>query len=410
MNPMRAIIFVVVLFIFSSLSFSTAQDTDTTCPALVEQAIRIVDAVCDDLGRNQACYGNVLVSATGEDATVLESFATSGDIVDVAQINRLTTAALDVDAETWGVAVLALQANLPDTLPGQNVLFVLYGDASIENDTENVDEELVDNLSSPMQAFRFSTGIGESTCEDVPQNGLMIQSPDETRVNFRANGVDIEIGSLILLQTPTEDTMSVAVIEGDATLTTQDGVVQNVGAGEQITIPTSPDGGEESNQSTNIPSSTQLGVDFPLFDLFDYTFSLANLPGSSDWLDTGVFFETGDAFITLAQGQVTVWPQCNEICNSDVLACDQLCPALTTGPAGSVPIDGIVPASSPFMLLPGAPIGALIGRIGTDGTPFVMSTENVAASSGNLFLRVNEDTRVYGDETGGYQVIIGKEN
>lgn len=405
MKIIRAMIVVVGLLMFFSISLSTAQDTNTTCPALVEQAIRAVDDACDNLGRNQACYGNVLVNATGENQAELETFTSTGDIVDVTQINTLTTTALNVDAETWGVAVMALQANLPDTLPGQNVLFVLYGDATIEND----DQDVPDDFTAPMQAFRFSTGIGESTCADVPQNGLMIQSPDDTRVNFRANGVDIEIGSLILLQTPTEDTMSISVVEGEAILTTQDGVIQQVGAGEQVIVPTSPEG-DTSNQAANIPSANRLGVDFPLFNLFDYTFTLIDLPGNSDWLDTGVSFEAGDAFMTLAQGQVTVWPRCEEICNSDTFSCDQLCPALTTGPAGSVPIDDIVPASSPFMLLPGAPIGALIGRIGADGVPFVMSTENTAATSGHLFLRVNEDTRVYGDETGGFQVIIGKEN
>ena len=163
MNTVRAMIFVAGLLIFSSLSFSVAQDTSTTCPALVEQAIRVVDAVCDDLGRNQACYGNVLVNATDVDESTIETFISSGDIVDVAQINRLTTAALDVDAETWGVAVMALQANLPDTLPGQNVLFVLYGDASIESDSANVDNSVADEFSAPLQEYRSITGVDEST-------------------------------------------------------------------------------------------------------------------------------------------------------------------------------------------------------------------------------------------------------
>ena len=40
---------------------------------------------------------------------------------------------MDLVNGMWGVALLRVQANLPDTLPGQNVTMLLFGDVAIEN-------------------------------------------------------------------------------------------------------------------------------------------------------------------------------------------------------------------------------------------------------------------------------------
>ncbi len=40
---------------------------------------------------------------------------------------------MDASLDHWGVALLSVQANLPDTLPGQSVIFMLLGDTQVEN-------------------------------------------------------------------------------------------------------------------------------------------------------------------------------------------------------------------------------------------------------------------------------------
>jgi hypothetical protein len=40
---------------------------------------------------------------------------------------------MSLSDETWGVSLMRLQANLPDSLPGQNATFLLFGDVQIEN-------------------------------------------------------------------------------------------------------------------------------------------------------------------------------------------------------------------------------------------------------------------------------------
>ena len=52
-----------------------------------------------------------------------------------------------MEAEQWGIALLSVQANLPSTLPGQNALFMLMGDAQMENAVVSAD------LGSPKRDF-----------------------------------------------------------------------------------------------------------------------------------------------------------------------------------------------------------------------------------------------------------------
>src|SRR5262249_46457587 len=45
-----------------------------------------------------------------------------------------------------------------------------------------------------IRAFYFSTGISaQPTCNNIPESGLLIQSPNGEKVTFNANGADITI-------------------------------------------------------------------------------------------------------------------------------------------------------------------------------------------------------------------------
>lgn len=52
---------------------------------------------------------------------------------------------------------------------------------------------------TPMQAFYFSTGLGAPTCQDAP-DALVVQGPENVKVNLTVNGADIEIGSTVVLK------------------------------------------------------------------------------------------------------------------------------------------------------------------------------------------------------------------
>lgn len=182
---------IILGFIALSVVIVTAQET---CTAIVEDALLAVDDFCGQLGRNQACYGNFDLSAESQEDVAEFTFEESGDIVDVEDILTLQLSELNEELNTWGVAVMSLQADIPNTLPGQNVTFILFGDVFIEN--ASTDEQ------SPMQAFYLRTGVGTVACEDAPESGLLIQSPDGVdEVTFNVNGVDVQIGSTVLFET-----------------------------------------------------------------------------------------------------------------------------------------------------------------------------------------------------------------
>jgi hypothetical protein len=115
---------------FLTLTISTIYAQDV-CNDLVESALEVVANHCDALTRNEACYGNAQLTATGR--SVDFTFNAVGDIEDVTNLDTITTTALNPDDSEWGIAVLNLQANLPDTLPGQNVTLLVLGNTAIQN-------------------------------------------------------------------------------------------------------------------------------------------------------------------------------------------------------------------------------------------------------------------------------------
>lgn len=106
------------------------------CPALVQEALDTTDTVCAVVDRNRVCYGNIMAEAQAQEGISPLTFETPGDQVEVADIHALQLSVMDLSADIWGVAIMKLQANLPDTLPGQNVTIVLFGDVQVTNAVE----------------------------------------------------------------------------------------------------------------------------------------------------------------------------------------------------------------------------------------------------------------------------------
>ena len=198
-----------LLILVVGVGISAAQDT---CPTRIEEALDQVDRLCNETRRNQACYGNVYLEAELRTDYGFEIFANEGDIVNVAALSTLDLSPYDVDTGAWGVSLMQLQANIPNTLPGQNVTFLLFGDVSLENVAE-------DGTDAPMQAFYLQTGIGDAPCAEAPESGLLVQTPEGiAEVSFNINGVDVAVGSTVLFQVEAENEMIVTTVEGAAGL------------------------------------------------------------------------------------------------------------------------------------------------------------------------------------------------
>lgn len=126
----RRFIISISVLLLGSVSISFAQGT---CPQILELALNSLAENCETLGRNTACYGYNLVSAEFIE-TVDDTFFS--EVADTAQLDILAsiqTAEMNTDLSQWGVAVMNLQANIPNSLPGQAVKFILLGDVEVES-------------------------------------------------------------------------------------------------------------------------------------------------------------------------------------------------------------------------------------------------------------------------------------
>lgn len=218
----------------ATIPTETAAPTVSTeaCSALVETALAAVDASCQSTGRNQVCYGNILLHAVPREGIAALAFERPGDIANLDDIRTVELSPLNTITHEWGVALMKLQANLPDSLPGQNVTFLLFGDVELENVTEE---------GANVQAFYFRTGVGDAPCEAAPDSGILVQTPaGVTEVAMRMNGVDITLGSTAYLQAQAGSDLSVSVVEGRAEITAQ-GETRVVAAGNRTQIPMDAD-------------------------------------------------------------------------------------------------------------------------------------------------------------------------
>ena len=145
----------------------SAQSSDPAqiCTTLLQSASQVTQDQCANTDRNEACYGNNAVTAAYQPSVdpAAYPFLNAGDIVPVDTLQSIQTHPLNVNDKTWGIALLKLQVDLPDTNPGQNVTFLLIGDSQINNTSGN------------MRAFYFSTGLGQPTCKSAPDSGLLVR-------------------------------------------------------------------------------------------------------------------------------------------------------------------------------------------------------------------------------------------
>jgi hypothetical protein len=233
------LVFGAVLVMLAPARVTQAQEVSggLTCEELVTLAITTVGAACDTLGRNQACYGNRNIEAEFK-PDIDARFDASGDLVDLLALSRLRTAAFSSEDLSWGIALMKAQANLPEALPGQNVTFLLFGDATLENP------------SPDMRAVTLTTGLGnEVACADTPPSALVVQAPQGTQVSLNINGADVIIGSTAWITTLEDNSrMHIATVEGVVVVSAFD-IIRVVTPGSRIGMPL-----DENFQASGPPS------------------------------------------------------------------------------------------------------------------------------------------------------------
>lgn len=450
----------LMMLLFISFFVVSAQD-DNSCPAIVEQVLETVDSACTTLGRNQICYGNYLIDAQDFQNEPLSSFENAGDTVGVVDVASLVTTPFNMTDDTWGIAMMSLQANLPDTLPGQNVIFVLFGDTEINNQVIPEDQlvdsleatstgnvnlragtgtnfEIVDTLttnetitvngrnpagdwlrleregetawvfaslvtvdgdisllpvvgdddsasfSAPMQAFTLSTGIGQSACNEVPPDGVLVQAPTNTTVNFLMNGIEVQVGSTAFIRF-TNGTLEVNTFDGSVTVTSG-GESETVEPGF---VTRARSGSAPSNP---VPYTFRDFWRIPTWLLPDNVGIPFLVGGNSGWIDTQIEVSAGDTFNLRTGGRINFWNNCEaeKVANGQP---DIDCDTLIFGPAGGDPLTEsgeVLGGDTSLYPVPAAPPHSLVGRIGENTFYVGDGGEFTAPESGTLYFRPND--------------------
>lgn len=288
---LRLLTLVCILLPLAASLPSAARQDQNLCPVIVQQALNTLGQNCAGLGRNSACYGYNNIASTFSQAVPDGFFSRASDKTELAILQSIQTAPLDLTSQEWGVAVISAQANIPGALPGQAVTFLLLGDASLTNEvpTDEASPGVLTAITSagadlyesgsfesalittipggtvlevdarsadgdwlralppagpgwleraavspnpafdllpaegeqrfgPMQAFTFRTGLGDPQCVEAP-SVVAIRSPEGLTVDLNANGANIRLGSLIIMQIlPPGNVMRITVVEGRVVL------------------------------------------------------------------------------------------------------------------------------------------------------------------------------------------------
>lgn len=202
-----------------------AIDLDKLCKNVLDRAVSLTQQNCEDTGRNQACYGYTRVNSELRENSdnPPNQFDHSGDILGLRYFTRIQTEPLNPTSGSWGMAVMKLQANLPDTNPGQNVTFILFGDTDLHPDLNHTN------------SFYLSTDLGNLTCRSLPTSSVIVRAPKGMTVEFTLNDVQIKIASIVLFRNDSKQLL-VRGLEGHIEVSSF-GSTQTFSAGQQVTVP-----------------------------------------------------------------------------------------------------------------------------------------------------------------------------
>lgn len=121
------------------------------------------------------------------------------------------------------------------------------------------------------------------------------------------------------------------------------------------------------------------------------------VPANVEWVSTGIWLESGQTVYLSAQGLAITGP-INQYFGS------------RSGPAGQIWNLGCgqYEGAPPPCALNDAPYGALVGRVGPDGQPFLIGDASafISPASGNLYMAVNDNLSFYNDNLSGFTVIL----
>jgi hypothetical protein len=312
-----------VLAVFTlSVTAQQASGEDSCTPVITEAVTKSTD-ICSGMDRNTVCYGNNLVESIQRTADSTTPFEAPGDKIPLTELQSLDLSGYDPETSDWGIAILTVQANLPDTLPGQGVTLILFGDSTVEDNSANV-IAAEDQTFSPMQAIRLTSGIGKTDCAAAP-NGLLVQTPKgAASVQFNINGISVELGSTAFIRLhETEDGdpfLDFELLEGHTTMQVEEGEPVTLEGGFGVDVPVDEEG-MAADQPGEPEPITDYGSVLPLLDLLPDEITLPESIEPTGTEEAGTASSPGDTGIIPRAGKyhISVLSHTNNGCSQQMV-------------------------------------------------------------------------------------------
>ncbi len=240
----------VSLLIVSCLVSLSVVRAQLDCPTLVEQALNQMAVNCNNLADNTICYGHPTVESVTQDGASL--LQTIGDRIPISALQSLRTSSADPGLGSLGVA-LGRFVN-PDST---NLTILMLGGATLEP---------LESLQSA--AFQFRTDFSPGSCAEA-SSLVALQSPRDSLVTISFNGINAQVGGLVVLQWRSNNGLTAAVGEGQLVIQdgpsaqagqTLSGVMDNDGQVQFWSAPRPSDAGEIQNASVALSAFSRLGM------------------------------------------------------------------------------------------------------------------------------------------------------
>jgi hypothetical protein len=263
--------FLLVVLLLTPLP-TQAQDD---CPSMVADVYEMVETVCSQTERGEACYGNTLIDAQPYSDVQDFRFSEPGDLAELSTVQTMRLSPLNTQTAEWGVSLLYVDAVSAEETRPQAVQLIAFGNVEIEN--------APDDFYNPMQAFYYRSQLDDRPCQAAPDSGILVQTPQGVgKITLLVNEVAIELGSTAYLQAQAGEEMFVTALEGEAVVSAVDdsvytpqGALTRIPLNEQGRPESAPLAAEPFDPETlqNLP--VQL-LDRPIFITSDVHFYTIN--------------------------------------------------------------------------------------------------------------------------------------
>src|SRR5260221_1728473 len=248
------LVVIAVIIVIGQLKKPAVGSTSTPAAVTCQQVLPLVlqnlsgTPGCGGLNASQACYANhqLTVSYGNLAANVTPPpFSDPGNIAPLESLKSIQASPLNLGLGQWGVALMKLRADLPGTVGGAPVTFIIYGDTKLEDASQTSTPAPGDANTAPLapiNAFYLSNGVTlQPSCtavasETLPAGGLLIDSPDGRKVKFTADGAEIVIGSGVIMRAVPNQQMIVTVLHGGISVTAH-GQTVSAGPLQGISVP-----------------------------------------------------------------------------------------------------------------------------------------------------------------------------